>query len=185
MTRVMKGNGPKGGKPKLICTRAKRGAGCEYHAIDLPTLERALREGLGRVLEDAPSADEAVDAEVRSSAHDLEAIETPHFGELMERGRSPALSSALANLEARKAEAAAKLRDAVSRQSSVSPASQERRRAELYDALTGPVDVLNAKLRGVFGRVLPDHRDGRVYFRWLDGSESGASLVFGWPTVDA
>jgi hypothetical protein len=26
-----------------------------------------------------------------------------------------------------------------------------------------PADVLNAKLRGVFGRVLPDHRDGRVH----------------------
>ncbi len=77
------------------------------------------------------------------------------------------------------------VQDAVARQSSVSQASQERRRAELHDALTAPVDVLNAKLRGVFGRVLPDHRDGQVYFRWLDGKESGASLVFAWPTVDA
>jgi hypothetical protein len=47
------------------------------------------------------------------------------------------------------------------------------------------VVVLNAELRGVFGRVLPDHRDGRVRFRWLDGTESAVSLVFGWPTVDA
>ena len=39
----------------------------------------------------------------------------------------------------------------------------------------------NEKLR----RVLPDHRDGHVSFRWLDGSESGVSLVFGWPTVGA
>jgi hypothetical protein len=45
--------------------------------------------------------------------------------------------------------------------------------------------VLNAKLWGVFGWVMPDYRDGHVYFRWLDGSENGASLVFAWPTVDA
>ena len=74
--------------------------------------------------------------------------------------------------------------------------------------------VLSAKLRGVFKRVLPDHRDGRLYFRFLErnyarcaggappaspfhaqrvgnaggelnGTECAVSLVFAWPTADA
>jgi hypothetical protein len=67
-----------------------------------------------------------------------------------------------------------------------SEALQERRRAEFHTALADPsADVLNAKLRGVFGRVLPDHGEGYAYFVWLDGCEIAASLVFGWPTGDA
>jgi hypothetical protein len=46
-----------------------------------------------------------------------------------------------------------------------------------------PVAVLNAKLQGVFSRVIPDHRDVRLYFRFVDGSESVVPLVSGWPTV--
>jgi hypothetical protein len=63
------------------------------------------------------------------------------------------------------------------------PATKKRRWCELLDAIEGPVDVLNARLRGVFGRVLLDHRDRRVHFRRLDWSESGVSLMFGWPTA--
>ena len=40
--------------------------------------------------------------------------------------------------------------------------------------LEGPVAVLNAKLRGVFGRVLWDYRDG----------QSAVSPAFSWPTMD-
>jgi hypothetical protein len=38
-------------------------------------------------------------------------------------------------------------------------------------------------LRTLPGRVLPDYRDGRVYFSWTDGADLGRSLVFGWPKV--
>ncbi len=99
MTRVMKGSGSKAGNPKLVCTRAKIGAGCEYHAIDLPNLERVIREGLTRVLEDAPSGDASIDAEVQALVAELEGVEagiSALIDELIERGRSPALSSAIA-----------------------------------------------------------------------------------------
>ena len=57
MTRVFKGSGPKGGRPKLVCTRAKTGAGCQYVALNLETLEQAIREGLPRLIDEAPSGD--------------------------------------------------------------------------------------------------------------------------------
>jgi DNA invertase Pin-like site-specific DNA recombinase len=55
MTRVMKGTATKKGRAKLVCVRAKQGAGCQYVTLDLETLETAIREGLPRVLDSAPS----------------------------------------------------------------------------------------------------------------------------------
>ncbi|HZO21696.1 MAG TPA: recombinase family protein, partial [Steroidobacteraceae bacterium] len=43
MTRVTKGSKPsKAGHPKLVCVTAKAGAGCKYHAVVAPDVERAL-----------------------------------------------------------------------------------------------------------------------------------------------
>lgn len=183
MTRVMKGSGLKGGRPKLVCTKAKLGAGCEYRTVDLPEVERVIREGVERVLEDAPSGNTAIDQEVQALAHAVESSSnaiTVLIDEMIEHGRSPALSAALADLEAKKATGEAALSESVARQAVASGASQERRRRELVGALGAPVDVLNAKLRGVFARILPDYRDGRLYFRWFDGSTSATALIFAW-----
>ena len=188
MTRVFKGSGPKGGKPKLVCVRAKQGAGCQYVTIDLPTLDAAIREGLPKVLDSAPSGDPSIDAEVDSLRYELEGIEAglSHLiDELQDRGRSPALSVAIIEQEALKVPLEAKLGEAIARQTRASPASQERRRRELEASLGATAEVLNAKLRATIGRVLPDWRDGHVRFRWLDGSEAVESLVFAWPKIEA
>jgi DNA invertase Pin-like site-specific DNA recombinase len=184
MTRVMKGTPTKGGKPKLVCTRAKVGAGCQYVAIDLPTLEAVIREELPRILDSAPSGDPSIDAEVDSLRHELEGFEAglSHLiDELQDRGRSPALSAAITHQEALKGQLEAKLDEAIARQTRASPASQERRRRELLAALGATAEVLNVRLRGTFARVLPDWRDGHVRFRWTDGSEAVDSLMFAWP----
>jgi hypothetical protein len=92
MTRVMKGSGPKGGRPRLVCTRAKVGAGCQYVALDLVNVETALREGLARILNEAPSGDDKVDAEVDALRAELERTEAGLsilIDELVERGRFP------------------------------------------------------------------------------------------------
>jgi hypothetical protein len=73
---------------------------------------------------------------------------------------------------------AAPRRTAIARQLRASPTAQERRRRELEASLDAPVETLNARLRGTFARVLPDWRDGKVRFRWINGDESGTSLVF-------
>jgi hypothetical protein len=188
MTRVFKGSGPKGGNPKLVCTRAKVGAGCQYVTIDLPTLDAAIREGLPSILSSAPSGDPSIDAEVDSLRYELENVEAglSHLiDELQDRGRSPALSAAIIEQEALKARLEAKLDEAITRQTRASPASQERRRRELEASLGATAEVLNAKLRATIGRVLPDWRDGHVRFRWLDGSEAVESLMFAWPKVEA
>jgi DNA invertase Pin-like site-specific DNA recombinase len=184
MTRVFKGSGPKGGKPKLVCTRAKTGAGCQYVALDLPSLETAIREGLPQVLDSAPSGDPSIDAEVDSLRYELENVEAglSHLiDELQDRGRSPALSAAIIESEKAKREFEAKLDEAIARQTRASPASQERRRRELEASLGATAEQLNVRLRGAFARVLPDWRDGRVRFRWTGGEDCAVALVFAWP----
>jgi DNA invertase Pin-like site-specific DNA recombinase len=188
MTRVFKGSGPKGGNPKLVCTRAKVGAGCEYAALDLPALERAIREGLPRVLDQAPSGDTSIDIEVEALRFELENAETGLsnlIDELASRERSPALSAAIAEQEALKDELETKLEAAARRQDTASPSSQ-RRRVETLSTLLVADDLLdaaalNGRLRGVFSRVMPDWRDGKVRFRWIDGSEAEEGLMFAWP----
>jgi hypothetical protein len=128
-----------------------------------------------------------VDAAVDLLRHQLENVEAglSHLiDELQERGRSSALSAAIAQQEALKGELEAKLDVAIAQQTRASPASQERRRRELEASLGATAEVLNAKLRGAFARVLPDWRDGHVRFRWTDGTLSGDEVMFGWPTVD-
>jgi DNA invertase Pin-like site-specific DNA recombinase len=188
MTRVFKGSGPKGGRPKLVCTRAKVGAGCQYVALDLPALETVIREGLPRVLDQVPSGDASIDTEVEALRFELENAETGLFAlidELASRGRSPALSAAIAEQEALKDELETKLEAAARRQDTASPSSQ-RRRVETLSTLLVADDLLdaaalNARLRGLFSRVMPDWRDGKVRFRWIDGTEAEEGLVFAWP----
>jgi DNA invertase Pin-like site-specific DNA recombinase len=185
MTRVHKG--PNGGKPKLVCTRAKVGAGCQYVAIDLPSLETAIREGLPQVLDSAPSGDPSIDAEVDLMRYELENVEAglSHLiDELQDRGRSPALSSAIIEQEALKGQLEAKLDEARARQTRASPASQERRRRELEASLGATAEQLNVRLRSTFARVLPDWRTGRVAFRWIGGEDCAVALVFAWPKVE-
>jgi DNA invertase Pin-like site-specific DNA recombinase len=189
MTRVFKGSGPKGGRPKLVCTRAKTGAGCKYVALDLETLEQAIREGLPRLIDEAPSGDPHIDAEVDRLRYEVEIAEdglSALIEELTTRGRSPVLSRALVEQEGLKDALEAQLQAAVDRQTAASPAAQERRRRELLAALDGgaTAETLNAKLRAVFARVLPDWRDGRVRFRWIGGEDCAAALVFASPKVE-
>ena len=187
MTRVMKGTATKGGRPKLVCTRAKVGAGCQYVTIDLPSLEQAIREGLPRVLDSAPSGDPSIDAEVDSLRHELEGFEAglSHLiDELQDRGRSPALSTAIAHQEALKAQLEAKLDAAIERQTRASPVAQERRRKELEASPDATAEVLNVRLRGTFARVLPDWRDGKVRFRWIGGEMCGVEVMFAWPRTE-
>jgi DNA invertase Pin-like site-specific DNA recombinase len=186
MTRVYKG--PNGGTPKLVCTRAKVGAGCQYVAIDLPNLETAIREGLPRILDSAPSGDPSIDAEVDNLRHELEGFEAglSHLiDELQDRGRSSALSTAIIEQEALKEQLEAKLDEAIARQTRASPVAQERRRRELEASLGATAEVLNMRLRGTFARVLPDWRSGWVAFRWIGGEMCGVELMFAWPKGEA
>ena len=78
MTRVNKGSGPKGGKPKLVCAKAKAGAGCQYRGVDLNSLEEAFLANLDEFIGTAPSGVDGLDEEV----DDLDNVISVYDGEI-------------------------------------------------------------------------------------------------------
>jgi DNA invertase Pin-like site-specific DNA recombinase len=75
MTRVNKG--PRGGAPRLVCTLAKAGGDCVYHAVNLATVEDAIWSRGHELVEGAPASTDseakALDA-LRSVEADIEMV---------------------------------------------------------------------------------------------------------------
>src|SRR5471032_189288 len=104
MTRVTKGSGAKAGRPYLVCSKAKGGAGCEYRTVRLDDVEDAIRHSYDQL------ADSLQAYGSEGLAKDLQNLEASvMIGEdqiaelldaLQEVGRSPALIKRLRELEA-------------------------------------------------------------------------------------
>jgi DNA invertase Pin-like site-specific DNA recombinase len=58
MTRINKGSSKRAGKPYLVCTKAKAGAGCEYRNVRLEYIEAAILDNATKLLIELPSPDE-------------------------------------------------------------------------------------------------------------------------------
>lgn len=58
MVRVNKGDPAKGGKPKLVCGKAKVGAGCAYVSVPVHATDGALLHDWGALLADVPAGSE-------------------------------------------------------------------------------------------------------------------------------
>lgn len=145
MTRVQKG--PKS-LPGLVCTRAKRGAGCQYRSIPMWTVEGHVRGGLVDLVETYPSGDDNIDQfseEVRQIELEVDIL----IDELIERGRSPALTRAREDAERRLEVAKTRLREAVAT-TTVRQKTRPDRLLELSDA---PLEEVNAALRSLFREV--------------------------------
>ena len=68
MTRVMKGK--KGGPAKLVCTKAKAGAGCVYHTVPQADVEAAILQSCADMLVNIPAGD--TEARLDARAEELE-----------------------------------------------------------------------------------------------------------------
>jgi DNA invertase Pin-like site-specific DNA recombinase len=188
MTRVYKGPKPKAGRPKLVCTRAKAGVGCEYRAVDLESVEAALVEKAGQFVGEAPSGDEDLDdrlAQVLTGIDELDSA-IANVVKALERRPSAALSDRLAVLERERA-ATHEHRDVLlARAALTSGAILERRLAVLGSALhSSPLDrsKVNVAMRAVLAAVVVDYRHGELVLRWKHGGES--RLVYAFPMAAA
>lgn len=184
MTRVNKGTGPKGGKPKLVCAKAKAGAGCEYHGIDLGTVEAGLLSHLGSFIGDAPSGLAGLDEELQrldtviGVYHD----EADNLVQALARGASLALTEKLREIERGLAESQASRVEVLEKIATGSSPVLSRRLRDLEGALTAePLDrpKANAMLRSVLASVVVDYPNGRLNFEWKHGGES--SIHYAWP----
>jgi len=183
MTRVSKGS-KKGGKPYLVCSRAKAGAGCQYRAVKLDQVEHALFRDIGWVTATAPSGDDTIDQR-------LQQIETAtsvlgdQIGALVAEladTRSPAIRARLAELEEALAEMKEEEQSLWERHGSTTGPALLQRQAALCEALEADeVDYqqANALMRQVFSKVVVNYRSGRLELEWQQGGSS--EVMFAWP----
>jgi DNA invertase Pin-like site-specific DNA recombinase len=186
MTRVYKG--AKGGKPKLVCTKAKVGAGCSYQAVNVEDVERAIRDDIAFLVETAPTGDEGLDAEMERLETTQEAID-----EMLRNiadsialgGDSATLRDRMRALEAERERSKQEQDALLEKIEAASRASVEKRLAKAHDLIAADADraEINAVLRQLLKAVVVDRKNGRLRFDWQHGGES--ELMFAWPQEDA
>jgi DNA invertase Pin-like site-specific DNA recombinase len=194
MTRVYKGGGPKGGKPKLVCTQAKLGAAAHgYRAVDLPTLEEAFRrDWQALLLADVPAGERgvAMDDDFNRLEATVSALED-HLQELLEieaQQRSRAVVVRIVKLEAEIETLRAELADLGEQRAVADGGLMVTRAGALADRLAdeenppAPAEI-NGLLRTLFSGVVVDYREGFLRFQWRQGGSS--DVMYGWPDETA
>ena len=186
MTRVTKGSGARAGKPYLVCSAAKAGAGCEYRTVRQELVEGALRSRADELVLKSP--EEPDDLELEDLRSELTEVDA-RLGNLVEAvatGNSiPALVEKLAHEQRRREQLEADIRSlSVARETNRQPLVKERM-ADLRAALKAePFDVAaaNTALRQCAEAVVVDYRTGLLATRWRHGGET--DLVFMWADAD-
>ncbi len=183
MTRVSKGDPRRGGLPKLVCTTAKAGAGCEYRSTSLSLVEYALRDSARELVykdtleEQDPELDmlhERAAALGRNVANLVAALE--------QGSESPAILGRLRALEAEQREVTDGIRARTAHIADTREPLVERRLEDLRSALQAEpfdVEVANAALRLCASKVVVDFLSGNLLVHWRHGGVT--DLIFAWP----
>ncbi|MBF9151252.1 recombinase family protein [Novosphingobium jiangmenense] len=188
MTRVYKGSVAKAGVARLVCTRAKAGAGCSYQSVRLPDVEGAILSHPELALKDIPAgkAGQDLDREALSLESNIAGTvaHMTDLAEALEAHPSKAGAARLAKLEAELGTLQAAL-EAVEERRTMTDQGLIRARAErLFDALeaaSGEASpdkgLVNAAMRVLFSGVTVDYRTGELRFHWKQGGET--ALAYG------
>lgn len=184
MTRVNKGSGPKGGKPKLVCVKAKAGAGCNYRAVDLATVEAGFMANLGSFIGNAPSGVEGLDDELATMDNVIGVCqdEGDNLVQALAEGPSLAITKKLREIERGLAEVQAARVVVLDKIASGSSPVLAQRLRDLEDVLGAePLNRPKANLlmRSVLTSMVVDYPNGQLVFEWKHGGES--SLQYAWP----
>jgi DNA invertase Pin-like site-specific DNA recombinase len=174
MTRVAKG--PRGGRPRLVCTASRAGK-CEGPSVALDDVEAALVGAADRITSEAPVAGDELQGQLDRMDALMDALQTDAEAALEDwrRDRTEGARRRMTDAE-RGLDAARKERDELVRlRAATNGAGVARRLAELRDALTTePTDRTraNAALRQVLGAVVVDVAERTATLRWLSGGTS-------------
>lgn len=183
MTRVNKGVG--NGMPRLVCAKAKAGAGCQYVSIHQHLVEDALLQNLPWLAATVPSGNTDLDAELASLEASLDATgdSIERIVDAIARGTSsPALMARLQDLEAGRDELKVQIEALTVQAATAASEAIANRIQEAADASEEPerdVARINAALRQSFNGVVIDHRSGSLRVQWKHGGES--YLTFAMP----
>ena len=188
MTRVYKGSGSKGGKPKLVCTRAKAGGDCRYVSVDLAAVEAALIRELPEALQDVPAGQKGghLDNEYERLSAEIEGTRD-HIDDLAEAlAAAPSRTGAV-----RLAKCEAELR---TMQDTLIALDQKRQMADggLVAARVGELHrlvedrdpdlvnrpAINAALKVLLQSVVVDYPNTRLLLQWRQGGESPVQYAY-------
>lgn len=185
MTRVMKGK--KGGKPKLVCTRAKAGAAPHaYVSVNLVAAEEAFLSSWQALLANVPAGDAGgaldvtcndLEGEIEHIIDRLETMERQY-----ERHPSQSLAAAMQAIEAQLGSLKTSLQEVEERRSVVDGGLIHARLGQLQDAIESVElkrEPINAVLRSLFDQITIDHGSGLLRFNWKQGGET--SIVYQFP----
>lgn len=189
MTRVHKGAGAKGGKPKLVCTRAKAGAADHgYRSVDQAAVHAAFFRNWEGLLAEVPAgeAHQSLDDECRNlaGAIDVTENELDNLQEAHRRKPSAVTAARINALEASLRSYRADLEHLEQQRALADHGLVMTRMAALAEAMepeegSPEIGRVNAALRTVFHGVTVDYRTGLLLFHWRQGGE--ASFHFMWP----
>jgi DNA invertase Pin-like site-specific DNA recombinase len=176
MTRVNKG--PKGGRPKLVCTKAKAGAGCSYHSIDLDKLENALVENAEQIVEGAPKPldlwEEIID--LRNEKEGLQK-QIQNLATEIAVKPSQALRALLLEVENRADQIEIKIKEMTRKEEASVPATLKRRLETLKRALQERhKGEINVALRATIKHATIEPIGPNILFRWKH-SETPSMLL--------
>lgn len=186
MTRVNKGSIKKPGIPKLVCSKAKMGAGCTYHGVNLKSAEESLISNLSGFIGNAPSGVVGLDDELNQVEIGIGVIQdqADNITQALASGPSVTLAKKLRELEITLSELEASRVDLVERISSGSSPVLAQRLGALEVALSAETldrSQANALLRSVVTSVVINFPSGRLDFNWKHGGTS--SITYAWPVV--
>lgn len=172
MTRVNKGDPKKGGRPKLVCTKAKAGAGCEYVSTDLEGLEALLVAQKDRLIGEAPVLGEDLTGRIANLEATLDDLvdQAQGLAEELIRTPSEALRAKLLETESQIRSGQKELQELLNTQEATSPTLMKARLKTLNDNL----EIFdraraNAALRSLVSKVIVREAEGLLEFYWLNG----------------
>lgn len=180
MTRVTKG--PKGGKPRLVCTKAKAGGGCKYHALDLDQIEAELRQRIDEIVGDAPKPMDFT-KEILSLEDELDDLreQAENLADEIARKASPSLREKLDQVETQAQAVKGQIKELNERQqAAVSGTLKNRLEALLRAMAAGDSKAeINTAFRSLMNCVRVNPEAFTLEFEWKHGGNS--NFTFQWP----
>lgn len=188
MTRVYKGSAAKAGRAKLVCTKAKAGAGagCEYHSVPLDEVQEAILNKPWFAVRDVPAGRSGGDLDREALALESSIAGTEdHLRDLADAlAANPSRTGAqrLARLEQEIITMREALADLEERRRLTDHGLVRARAERLYEAIEGRegdvLEPINAAMRTLFSGVVVDFARRELQFQWKQGGTT--SLSYGW-----
>jgi len=183
MTRVSKGTAARAGRPKLVCTRAKAGAGCSYKSVPLDLVETTLRTRADELVFKPTLSEQDEELDALVAERDGLAQRIANLLDAFEEGRAGfALQTRLGDLEERHRAAEEAIRTRMAHRETTREPLVESRMADLRAALKADpfnVEAANVAFRRCAESVEVDYRSGDLLVAWRHGGVT--DLLFSTP----